>query len=234
MNLRKPFRPRLEPLESKMVMSVGATSVPVAASDTAGHPGPVAGSHARAEVHGSVPGSHPASPSHGHSGRPVSSERIKTVALTGVARGDYTSTQSPPDTGTHYDLTAAGRVTPIGRAMVSGSFQTPGFIRGGQASGTLTIAAAHGTLTLNLTAPGPIRAAASTAAGPMILVNDFTYTITKGTGRYAHAKGLGTVEITTTPGFTVPTQPGIYAAPPSRTGSGQATVTFETGATPLG
>ncbi|HZW33152.1 MAG TPA: hypothetical protein VFF52_20720 [Isosphaeraceae bacterium] len=232
MNLRKTFRPRLEPLESKMVMSVGASSVPVAAA--AGHPGPVAAAHALAQVHRLVPGSHDASRSHGHSGRPVHSKPAKTVTLTGEATGDYTSTQGPPDTGTHYHLTAAGRLTPIGRAVVSGSFQTPGFIRGGQASGTLTIAAAHGTLTLNLTAPGPIRVNASTAAGPMILVNDFTYTITKGTGRYAHDKGLGRVVITTTPGLTVPTQPGIYAATPSITGSGQTTVTFETGATPLG
>src|SRR5579883_2228468 len=54
MNLRKTFRPRLEPLESKMVMSVGASSVPVAAA--AGHPGPVAAAHALAQVHRLVPG----------------------------------------------------------------------------------------------------------------------------------------------------------------------------------
>jgi hypothetical protein len=174
------------------------------------------------------------------------STRHPKVALTGEAVGDYTTTTRPPDTGAQYHLTATGMISPLGAAAVSGSFQMPGFIHGGRASGGLTIAGSAGTLTLRLTAArarvedvsndvgralhsGAMtsRAATSTSGGPIILLNDFAYTILKGTGRHAHARGSGTVEITTTPGLTVPIEPAIYNVTASPiTGSGRTTLTF--------
>ncbi len=154
-----------------------------------------------------------------------------SIALTRKADGTYTSTQGPPDTGTRYKLNAAGTITPIGSAVVTGSFHTPGFIQTGEATGKLKIVGSHGTLTLKLREPGPITAGLPSASGgPIILVNDFTYSVVKGTGQYAKDHGTGTVEITTTPGLTSPTGPGIYMT--SETGIGRTTLTFESGVVP--
>jgi hypothetical protein len=126
--------------------------------------------------------------------------------LSGEADGSGTFAQGPPDSGTQYDISASGTITPIGAATVSGSFGTPGFIAGVGASGTLTIVGSQGTLTLALIS--------STWPADGL---DFTYTITGGTGPYAKDHGSGTVVISITPG---PTGPG------NDTGFGQTTVTF--------
>ena len=170
----------------------------------------------------------------------------RTVVLTGMADGFYTSSQTIPDTGTDYQLTATGTLPAFGEAAVTGSFQTPGFIRNGQTTGTLKVAVPSGTLTLRLTATGQGIANVATGAGhhghparpdgrgsasvvgePIILLYDFNDTIIKGTGRYAHARGSGRVEITTTPGVTEPSGPGIYNSGANLiTGSGRLTVSF--------
>ena len=82
---------------------------------------------------------------------------------------------------------------------------------------------------------GPINGGSTaTSGGPIILVNDFAYTIVGGTGQYANDQGSGIVQITTTPGITSPTGPGIYSmAEAPVTGFGQTTVTFESGLVPL-
>jgi hypothetical protein len=220
MGTRKALRPRLESLESKTVMSAGVATAPVAA--VVDH-GPAA-----------------VQPAHPVKSSLAAAQSDSSITLTGKAHGHYTSTQGPPDTGTHYDLRATGKLAHIGRAVVTGSFQTPGFILNGHASGTLKIAGPKGTLTLQLTTPGPIAAnstkggTTTTSAGPIILVNDFTYNIESGTGRYANDHGIGTVVITTTPGLSSPTGPGIYNAPSaSETGVGRTTLTFESGPVPL-
>ena len=67
-------------------------------------------------------------------------------------------------------------------------------------------------------------------------VNYFTFTITRGTGRYAQDRGAGSVEITTTPGLTGLPYAGIYSSSstaPSDRGLGQTTLTFITGRVPL-
>jgi hypothetical protein len=181
-----------------------------------------------------------------------------SVALTGQADGTYTSTLGPPDTGVRYKLKASGTITPIGSAVVSASFHTPGFIRGGKVTGRLKIVGSHGKLILKLTEPGPIVADASnlptgfnpggpikglrpasggspSASGePINLVNTFTYFVVKGTGRYAHDTGTGPVVITTTPGTSSPPGTGIYSSPmTTEAGFGRTTVTFESGAVPF-
>jgi hypothetical protein len=185
-----------------------------------------------------------------HHGRvapdPADPARIRRVSLAGVADGSYQTSQGPPDTGAQYRLTATGTIRPLGAAVVSGTFDTPGFIHGGQVTGTLKIAGSSGTLTLRLVEASPKvedvskvdghgintggpggRGSTSVSSGPIILVNDFEYTIIRGTGRYAHTRGSGVVEITTTPGFTGPTGPGIYNTPALPvTGSGRTTLTF--------
>ena len=225
MSTRKPFHPRFDSLEPKTVMSAGVATAPLAAAG--GFPGPV-----------TVPSrdSHP------------------RVELTGPANGYYTSTQKSNGTETEYDLTAAGTISPVGSAVITGSFQTVQ----SKASGILTIAGSPGTLTLKLRERGPTTAVSngadgsinpggpirgltssngkttSSSGGPIILVNDFTYTIVRGTGAYARARGSGTVDITTTPGISSPPGPGIYASPSTtETGFGTTTLTFGSGVVPV-
>ena len=225
MSTRKPFHPRFDSLELKTVMSAGVATAPLAAAG--GFPGPV-----------TVPSRH----SH------------PRVELTGPANGYYTSTQKSNGTETEYDLTAAGTISPVVSAVITGSFQTVQ----SKASGSLTIAASQGTLTLKLREGGPTSAVSngadgsinpggpirgltssngkttSSSGGPIILVNDFTYTIVRGTGAYARARGSGAVDITTTPGISSPPGPGIYASPSTtETGFGTTTFTFDSGVVPV-
>jgi len=158
--------------------------------------------------------------------------RAREIVLTGAANGDYTSPPAIPDTGTRYHLTATGTITPLGPAVVSGSFHTPGFIRNGRPSGSLRVAGASGTLTLRLSARHLIVGPPATA-GPSIRASFFDYAIVKGTGRYAHARGSGPVDITTTPGLTGLTGPGIFnTATTLAAGTGRTTITFGVGTPP--
>src|SRR5271166_789432 len=196
MGFRKALRPRLELLESKTVMSAGLAAGDGAAAAALSLDTPAAAKLAR----------------------PVE----QTVSLTGSADGAYSSTPSKHSMGIKYQLGAFGPITPIGSAVVNGWFHTPGS-NGGQDSGGLTIFGSRGTLKLKLTPEnwsfsaradasvnpgGPIRGSSMVnPGGPMIpkgspIVDYFTFTITRGTAQYAHDRGTGTVEITTTPGLT--------------------------------
>jgi hypothetical protein len=220
MSFRNSFRPRLDSLEKRTVLSAGASaaSAAVIAAAKALEPGP----------------SEPQLSSVGNA-TALTSTQIQTVELIGHANGTYTSRQANPDTGTQFSLHATGALTPIGSAVVTGSFHTPGFISGGVATGTLTIVGPKGTLHLDLTDSGlsaagisadqadPVNpggpmirgsngGSGSTFGGPIILVNTFQFRIISGTGQYAHDRGTGKVQIQTTPGLLTPTGPGIYAS----------------------
>jgi hypothetical protein len=120
------------------------------------------------------------------------------VGLSGTAHGSYTSSQKVPDVGTSYTVSASGTFTTYGKAAVSGSLQTPGFIATGKATGTLNLAFVGGTLTLALTGP--------TEKGFGGLPSEFSFVITKGTGRFHNSVGdpvgKGTVDVSITPGAT--------------------------------
>ena len=98
MSFRKSLRPRFDSLESKTVMSAGASTAAVAA---VAHYRPVAAHHAEAQTD-------------------------QSISLTGEADGYYTSSQRLPDARTRYQLTAEGTIAPVGAAVVTGSFHTPG------------------------------------------------------------------------------------------------------------
>ena len=230
MNSRKPLLPRLESLETKTVMS----------ARPAAHPAAVVGPE-----HGA------ASPwLSSHDMKSLASIEIQTVELNGQAEGSYTSRQGQPDSGTRYHVNASGTITPIGLAVVTGSFSTPGVVDGRVATASLTIMGPKGKLHLKLTESGPVPAvrttdqadainpggpmitgstptSESTVSDPIIFVHTFQFEIVSGAGHYAHARGKGTVRIDTGPGLATPTGPGTYSSSLASTaGLGRTNITF--------
>jgi hypothetical protein len=103
------------------------------------------------------------------------------VALQGSTRGTYVLESPVPDTGAAYTIRTSGKVAHLGRAIVSGSLDSLGFIAYGHARGTLHVAVAGGALTLELTGP--------TQPGFSPLPTKFSYVITQGTGKFHNRVG---------------------------------------------
>jgi hypothetical protein len=222
MIVRKPVRLSLEALEMRTMLSAGVSSAPAAAQ-----------AHVAAQRAAIVEAAHYGAPAESRASL-IAARSGASLALSGSADGDYTSRQHGSSATTKYNLTAAGTITPVGQAVLTGSFKAPTSMRGGETAGTLKLVGFSGGLTLTLKVPRPIHASAAVTEGPIILVNDFAFTVTKGTGAYAGDHGTGTVEITTTPGFATPTGPGIYASRAvAASGVGRTTITFQTGPLPL-
>jgi hypothetical protein len=120
--------------------------------------------------------------------------------LHGIAVGGYTSTMQIPDTGTAYHLDGQGVFTTLGFATVTGDLHSVGFIAKGQATGTLTLTTAQGTVTLDLTGP--------TQSSFAPLPEQFTYQITAGTGAYANLQGQGTLDLHLVGSSATPGNPG--------------------------
>ena len=135
------------------------------------------------------------------------------VGLKGTTHGTYTSS-SFPDVGTSYSVSTAGKLSGYGVGTVYGTLHSLGFIASGHASGTLHVVLPGGTLTLKLTGP--------TQKGFSPLPKQFSFEITKGTGKFHNATGdpvgKGTVNVTIKPG------PGAGLQ-----GHGQVTLTFVPG-----
>ena len=135
------------------------------------------------------------------------------VGLKGTTNGVYTSS-SFPDTGTSYSVYTAGKLSGYGTGAVYGTMHSLGFIASGHATGTLHVILPGGTLTLTLTGP--------TQPGFSPLPKQFSFEITKGTGKFHNATGdpvgKGTVNVAIKPG------PGAGLQ-----GHGQVTLTFVPG-----
>ncbi len=136
------------------------------------------------------------------------------VGLKGTTHGVYTSS-SFPDVGTSYTVYTAGKLSGYGTGAVYGTLHSLGFLASGQATGTLHVILPWGTLTLTLTGP--------TQPGFSPLPKQFSFEITKGTGKFHNAVGdpvgKGTVSVALKPG---PGGAGLH-------GHGQVTLTFVPG-----
>jgi hypothetical protein len=117
------------------------------------------------------------------------------VALKGITHGNYISEQKTPDVGRTFTVFTSGMFEHYGPAVVFGSFHSLGNVASGMATGTLHVVVAGGTLTLSLTGP--------TQKGPADLPKEFSFVITKGTGKFHNAAGdptgKGTVDVTLKP-----------------------------------
>jgi hypothetical protein len=136
------------------------------------------------------------------------------VGLQGTTRGVYTSSHHNPDTGTSYSVFTAGTFKHYGPGAVTGNLHSVGFMASGHATGTLQVTLPGGTLTLALTGP--------TQPGFSPLPTQFSFVITKGTGKFHNAVGdpvgKGTVDVTLKPAMhggagqiTLVFHPGVVA-----------------------
>ncbi|MDB5351438.1 MAG: hypothetical protein JWN86_2685 [Planctomycetota bacterium] len=118
----------------------------------------------------------------------IAAKEARPVAVHAMLHGTYTRHVFLADAGTTFDLSGAGRVSPLGRATVRATLHNLGFIATGHAGGTLTLSTAQGSVTLNLT--GPLQ------DGFSPLPTAYDYTTVGGTGRLAHVTSTGTATLT--------------------------------------
>ncbi len=105
--------------------------------------------------------------------------------LAGSASGTWTTQLGIPDVGATQDLVGIGKLKGLGDVQIQGSLHLTGFIRFGQADGTLAVTNSHGSVMLALS--GPTQPGFS---GPP---QSFKFTIASGTGRYQGWHGSGTL-----------------------------------------
>jgi hypothetical protein len=117
----------------------------------------------------------------------MQSSRLHRITLSGEVDGTWSIQAGPPDRGEAQTLTGSGTVQPLGSVGATGTLRLPGFIASGRATGTLTLANAQGSVTLQLT--GPLQ------RGPSVPPRQFSYKITGATGLYAGDKGSGTASL---------------------------------------
>jgi len=135
-----------------------------------------------------------------------------TLSLSGTERGFFFAHQDA--SGKTYDMSAVGRVAPLGRTFATGNLHVTSGISSGPPNGTLHLATNIGTLTLQIPKSVMIPAGLPTPTSNDEIVD--TYTITNGTGAYKGDTGSGVVE------FTFDSSVSSQAA----MGFGEASITF--------
>jgi hypothetical protein len=109
------------------------------------------------------------------------------LSLHGLLAGGYAADPAGPAGTVRYDVAAIGSLSGLGQVMVSGDLLAATSTHTGPAAGELTLHAAGGTLTLDLTRPRP------GAFAPLPPQLDFT--VESGTGSLAHLHGSGLVGV---------------------------------------
>ena len=113
-----------------------------------------------------------------------------TLTLSGTERGFFFAHQDA--SGKTYDMSAGGRVDPLGHTFAAGNLHVTSGISSGPPNGTLHLATNIGTLTLQIPKSVMIPAGLPTPTSNDEIVD--TYTITNGTGAYQGDTGSGVVE----------------------------------------
>ncbi len=108
------------------------------------------------------------------------------LALTGQLSGTYAVRPGAAGLGVRQPLSGAGFLQPLGNVQVGGRLRWPGSVLGGPVTGTLTLAAPGGTLTLRLAQAGP-------GGGPLL---SLSYRVVHGSGAYQGAAGAGVAVLT--------------------------------------
>jgi len=135
----------------------------------------------------------------------------------GTLKGNYALLAGPGDTGATYSLSAFGILQPPGPVQVAGSLHTPGFVRAGNAAGSLMVSGQTGTLTLAVQGP--------TQPGFSPPPQSLEFAITDATGQFAGMLGSGSVTLRLTPApgdserrrhTAVRASPGAAASAPNR------------------
>jgi hypothetical protein len=124
---------------------------------------------------------------------PIVARQGQAIVLQGTVRGGYFVSFGVPDIGSTYRIGTVGRLAPLGQSSEAAQVHTTGFIAQGMATGTMTIRAARGSLSLNLI--GPVQ------PGFSPLPSTLSYTITGGTRAYQNASGTGTIDVTLNQGI---------------------------------
>jgi hypothetical protein len=113
----------------------------------------------------------------------------KYLHLNGSGQGTFSHPGHPlPDVGVTDAFKGTAQLGRLGAVKVSGSLTGTGFITQGQATGTLTLVNARGSVTVALTGPpeGGFHAPES---------GTYTFAIRSGTGAFARASGTGKVDL---------------------------------------
>jgi hypothetical protein len=92
-----------------------------------------------------------------------------------------------------YQLTGSGPISPLGSPQLHGTVQGIGFVPQGFASGSVVPSNSQGSVNLKLTGPLLFNGPQPPPSGI------YQFTITGGTGAYAHAVGSGTVNVNLAP-----------------------------------
>jgi len=112
------------------------------------------------------------------------------LRLNGALSGTYTN-HLTIDTGSTHNLSGSGQVAALGHVSVRGDVERTGYIlfKNRPVNGTLVLSNAQGTVTLSLHSTNPHNETGDLPA-------NIPFTVTGGTGQYAHLTDHGTAHIT--------------------------------------
>lgn len=118
--------------------------------------------------------------------------RADLNTLAGTLNGTYSTPATNPDLGAKYDFVGIGSVATLADVSITGEVGLPGFIASAQATGSIVLTHANGSVALQLTGP------AEAGFGPF--PSTLSYVVTQSVGVYAGLAGTGTITVALVPG----------------------------------